>query len=240
MSRAEGAYARALKEIARHVGAIIAGSYTDSKDEHSISAMLNAYADALKPWATATARRMIEDVNARDLASWKALGREISAQLRFDITRAPVGETMRALLGEQVGLIQSLPIEAAQRVHEFTLKGLEGSLRQNEVAAAILRSSEVAQSRAVLIARTEVARTASVLTQSRAVHIGSTHYVWETAHDRDVRPGHKAMQGKVCEWANPPAVNENGRIMYHHPGQIWNCRCWPRPIIPTDPVGRPA
>ncbi len=196
--------------------------------------MLRAYAEALKPWATATAKRMLADVNARDLASWRGLGEAISRQLRFDILRAPVGETMRGLLAEQVTLIQSLPIEAAQRVHEFTLKGLEGSVRPKEVAAAILRSGEVTQSRATLIARTEVARTASVLTQARATHAGSTHYIWETSEDHDVRPGHRAMQGKVCEWASPPAVNEGGRIMYHHPGQIWNCRCWPRPILDLD------
>ena len=79
-----------------------------------------------------------------------------------------------------------------------------------------------------------MARTATTLTKVRAQAVGSTHFVWETSRDGAVRPGHKAMQGKVCEWDNPPAVNENGRIMHFHPGSIWNCRCWARPVIDLD------
>ncbi len=175
---------------------------------------------------------MLEEVNARNLDSWQSLGYAISSQLRADILHAPVGQQMRELMGLQVGLIQSLPTEAAQRVHDLTMKGLEDSRRAKEVAADIMRTSEVTQSRAVLIARTETARTASVLTQARAQSAGSTHYIWRTADDGDVRPGHRAREGQVCEWANPPAVREAGRVMHFHPGTIWNCRCWPEPIIP--------
>lgn len=197
----------------------------------SMMQLLRAYADALKPWATHTAHRMLTEVDARDRDSWRSLGNAISAQLRHDIMHAPTGVAMRRLLHGQVDLITSLPTEAAKRVHELTLKGLENSSRAASFVDEIRRSGEVTQSRAVLIARTEVARTASVLTQTRAMAAGSTHYSWETSEDGDVRPGHQAMQGQVCEWANPPAVMENGKIMHFHPGTIWNCRCWPRPII---------
>jgi SPP1 gp7 family putative phage head morphogenesis protein len=197
----------------------------------TVTQMLKAYAEALKPWAAGAARRMLAEVDAADRDSWRSLGHAISAQLRHDIMHAPTGVVMRRLLHSQVDLITSLPTEAAQRVHELTLKGLENSSRAASYVAEIRRSGEVTQSRAVLIARTEVARTASVLTQTRAMSAGSTHYVWETSEDGTVRPGHQAMQGKVCEWANPPAVQENGKVMHFHPGTIWNCRCWPRPII---------
>jgi hypothetical protein len=56
---------------------------------------------------------------------------------------------------------------------------------------------------------------------------------WRTSEDGTVRPGHKAMNGKVCEWASPPAVIENGQVMHHHAGCIWNCRCWCEQLL-TD------
>jgi SPP1 gp7 family putative phage head morphogenesis protein len=230
--RAERNFLAHLRGVATHVGHIIKGF--DPEDDAmvpTLQQLLRAYADALKPWAVSTVKAMLGEVDARDRDSWRSLGTAISRQLHRDILGAPIGGVMRALLGEQVELITSIPLEAGQRVHRLMLKGLENSQRAAAYVDEIENSGDVARSRAVLIARTEVARTASVLTQARAMHAGITHYRWQTSKDSDVRPGHKAMQGKICEFAKPPAVNENGRIMHHHPGQIWNCRCWAEPLV---------
>ncbi len=196
--------------------------------------VLKAYVDALVPWAERAALRMIQEVNARDRDAWHELGASISQQLHRDLREAPIGNRVQELMQQQVTLIQSIPLKAAERAHELVLEGLEGSKRASEVATELLRTTEVTTSRATLIARTETSRVATVLVQTRAEAVGSTHYVWRTAGDADVRPGHQAMAGKVCEWANPPAVEENGRIMHFHPGSVWNCRCYSEPVI-SDP-----
>lgn len=175
---------------------------------------------------------MLLEVDSREREAWRALGNAISTALRDEILSAPIGDTLRQRLDDQVELILSIPIEAGQRVHRLTLQALEDSTRAKAIAQQIRASTEVAESRALLIARTEVARTASVLTQARCEYVGSTGYIWRTSEDEDVRPGHKAMANKVCEWANPPEVDEGGRRMRFHAGQIWNCRCWPEPILP--------
>lgn len=196
----------------------------------TIMDMLRRYAEALTPWAAATAAKMIEDVNHQDLASWKSAGQEISRLLRIEVMTAPTGKAMRELLNEQVTLIQSIPLEAAKRVHELTIKGLEDSTRAAQIAKEILRSNEVAASRAMLIARTEVARTAATLKQARAESIGSTHYIWRTSHDSDVRADHKALDGKVFAWNDPPVADKASGTKAN-PGCIWNCRCYAEPII---------
>jgi len=228
-------YERSLRSIGEHVGNLITG-VTQGKNWletiPTLRQLLEAYAEALKPWATATAHRMLMDIDAQDRKAWLSLGSAISTQLRQDILRAPVGERLRELLAEEVSLIRSIPTDAALRVHELSIKALENSGRYRELTEEVMRSGEVAKSRATLIARTETSRTATALTQVRAEAAGSTHYVWETSRDSSVRPGHKVMQGKVCAWDDPPAVDEgDGHIMHHHPGSIWNCRCWARPIV---------
>jgi len=55
-----------------------------------------------------------------------------------------------------------------------------------------------------------------------------------TAEDSDVRPGHKAMKGKIFRWDTPPEVEENGRYMRHGPGEVWNCRCFAYPLFDDD------
>lgn len=234
-ARAERTYVRSLKDVGRQVGQIINGFEPgDIAAFPSLEQLLQRYAEALTPWAERTAGQMLHEVNARDRESWRALGNAISKQLHSDLLSAPIGGVMRALLDEQVGYITSIPLEAAQRVHELTLKGLESGTRAREYVEEIQRSGDVAESRAILIARDGVSRTAGVLTRTRSLHAGLSQYFWRTAGDQDVRPGHKAMSGKVCDFANPPAVDEGGRIMHFHPGEIWSCRCYAEPIIPDD------
>lgn len=223
--RIEQRYALQLRKVAEQVGSIIS-PFTpgDMSAVPAIEQLLKAYSDMLKGWATQTASNMLMDVALRDEQAWQTMAKELSAGLRQEIRNAPTGKVMKALLAEQVTLIQSIPLEAAQRVHRLTLEGLEDSTRFQEIAAEIRRSGEVAQSRSILIARTEVARTSTTLTQARAEHIGSEGYFWETAGDSTTRPSHKAMQGKFVRWDEPPTLDG----LKGHAGCTPNCRCWCR------------
>jgi SPP1 gp7 family putative phage head morphogenesis protein len=232
LGRAERQFNLQLRQVGAHVGQLVKGFEAgDAEALPRLLHLLRAYSDALTPWAVSAVRRMLGEVNDRDVSSWRSLGTAMGRQLHHDIFKTDVGHVMARLLHEQVGLIKSLPVEAGERVHELTLRGLENSERAASYADEIRRSGEVTKARATLIARTEVARTASILTQTRAMAAGITHYRWQTSEDADVRRGHAAMQGKVCRFDTPPAVEENGRIMHFHPGQIWNCRCWPEPLV---------
>src|SRR5690348_8779908 len=229
---AELQYARQLRKVARQVGHLISGfDATDPSVVPTMRQMLEQYAKALEPWAVQTASRMLAGVDKRDENAWAELTRELSLGIRREVRTAPTGEVLRALLGEQVKLIKSLPLDAAQRVHELTLRGLEDSTRASEIAKEIARSGEVSMNRATLIARTEVARTASTLMQARAQHVGSVEYIWRTAGDSDVRESHRKMAGKVVRWDTPPHLSD-GTVT--HAGQIYNCRCYPEPILPED------
>lgn len=199
----------------------------------TIEQLLRRYAEALTPWAEATAARMLADIERRDEQAWKAWmaqAQEMSRALQAEIRNAPTGETMRALMAEQVGLIKSIPLDAAERVHRLTIEGIEDSTRAREISKAIQESGEVAKSRADLIARTEVTRTATTLTQARALHVGSQGYIWRTAGDGDVRESHREMNGKFVAWDDPPTLDK----MAGHAGQFPNCRCYPEPAIPED------
>src|SRR5215469_3996805 len=114
--------------------------------------MLEKYAEALDGWALRTASAMVAEVDARDRKAWMQYAAEMSEQLRREIRTAPTGESMREILADQVTLIKSIPLEAAKRVHELTLAGLENSSRGSEIVKEIMRSGEVAISRANLIA----------------------------------------------------------------------------------------
>lgn len=228
-------YARQLLKIARHVGDIIAAFPPgDPAAAPVIRRNLEQYSEAIHGWARVTASHMLDMVDHVDVTTWAARALELGSALRMEIRRAPTGAVMQSLLGEQVTLIKSIPLEAAQRVHDWTLTGIEDATRSTEVAAEILRSNDVAANRAKLIARTEVARTASKLTQARAVRIGSEGYIWRTVGDSDVRQSHKEMNGKFVRWDAPPHFDDGGGE--YHAGCVWNCRCYPEPVLPPIPT----
>ncbi|AIO23380.1 phage head morphogenesis protein [Burkholderia cepacia] len=176
---------------------------------------------------------MLADLNRRDEQAWMQNAQDMSHALRDELRRAPTGETMRALMAEQVGLIKSIPLDAAERVHRLTIEALEDSTRASEISKMIQASGSVAKSRADLIARTEVGRTATTLTEARALHVGSPGYFWRTSDDSDVREDHRILEGRFITWDNPPiADRRTGRRA--HAGCIYGCRCYPEVVFPKD------
>lgn len=231
--RGESAYAVNLRKIAKHVEDIIkAFDPEDISQVLQLEQSLRRYSDLLTPWARMTAKRMLVDVSRRDEKVWAEYTQFLGINLRHEIATAPTGEVMRDLMNEQVSLITSLPLDAAQRVHELAIGSLYEGARAEEIAAEILRTGDVTKSRANLIARTEVGRAATTLTQARAEYVGSVGYIWTSAHDSDVRPLHKRLDGTFHAWNDPPVSGEKGERA--HAGCIYNCRCFAYPVLPGE------
>jgi SPP1 gp7 family putative phage head morphogenesis protein len=229
--RAETQYAIQLRSLAKQIGLIVTGMWPE-EPEGRIAAALMAYAELIGPWAQTTAARMLADVSRRDQAQWNRISRTMRRSLRQEIETAPTGAALKQLLDLQVQLITSLPINAAKRVHDLAVEGLQTGDRAKELAARILETGSVTVSRANLIARTETARAASTLVQVRAQHVGSTAYIWRTSGDSDVRPLHRKLNGHVFRWDDPPIAGERGERA--HPGCIYSCRCFADPVIPEQ------
>ena len=176
--RLELDYLRRLRQVVRQVDDMVKMSAPrgEVKDLAALQQMLRKYSEAITPWARSVAERMLENIQRKDELSWSRFGKDIGRSLRKEIQHAPTGEVLRSFLNEQVTLITSLPLDAAQRVHKLTLEGMTQGTRANEIAREILRTGDVLESRAKLIARTEVARTASALTMARAQFVGCQAY----------------------------------------------------------------
>lgn len=246
----EREFAVRLRSVARRIQEIVRGFVHPSDEElppdalAQISAELDRYAQTIAPWATAVSRRMLADVERRDKTAWQRLSRQMGHSLWQEIEGAPIGNVLRQSLERQVGLITSLPREAADRVHNLALTGLATGRRAGEIryparppgglAKDILDTGHVTVSRANTIARTETSRAAGELTAARAEYVGSTHFIWRATMDADTRPLHRKLNGRVFPWAAPPIAGDKGE--HALPGGIYNCRCWADPILPEKIV----
>lgn len=231
MRNAERAFAAQLRKIARHIGDIV--QQFDPDDPHYIAEMtdtLRRYSELIKPWSRSVVRRLLAEVSRRDELAWTRYSRTMGIEMRRQITQAPVGHVAQQLMNEQVNLITSLPLDAAQRVHELAIRSRYEGGRAAEIREAILDTGSVTRARAELIARTETGRAATTFAQARAQSIGSEGYIWRTSRDRRTRPLHRALEGTFHRWTDPPIAGERGERA--HPGSIYNCRCIPEPVLP--------
>ena len=175
---------------------------------------------------------MLADVSRRNERAWAEHGRDIGRELGAVIRDTPVGGVFRALLRDQVGLIQSIPLDAAERVHASVQKGMLSGERSATLARSLSEQQSIPIWRAKLIARTEVSRASVALTRARAEAIGSKGYIWRTVGDADVRPDHKRMEGEFVPWGLPPSFPSEPTLGAYHAGAGPNCRCYPEPVLP--------
>ncbi|MCU4406493.1 phage head morphogenesis protein [Acinetobacter junii] len=222
-------YSQQLRKIAGYVDTIVKGfDVSDPRNYPLIAASLNEYSNTLHHWAQNAAGRIITDVALRDEKTWLIYAQDLSRGVRDQIRNTEVGGVYQELLNDQVRLIKSLPLEAAQRVHDLSTRALIEGGRASEISSLIMATGHVTKSRANTIARTEVSRATSVFTQARAQNLGSEGYNWHTSEDVDVRPSHDEMNGKFVYWDKPPTLDR----MTGHAGCLPNCRCFGEPVIP--------
>jgi len=221
---AEREYERQLRSVAKQVGHLIKLYQDGARMLPGFDKAIAGYVEALAPWASRVAERMLEAVGRTNYRQWMASSRAIGRELKADVN---VMEA-RLIQQEQVVLIQSLPTEAAARAQKLAFDAAIGGRRIDEIEAEIKRSGEVTAARATLIARTEVAKANSTITETRAKSVGSTQYIWRTAEDAAVRESHAEMEGVVVDWDNPPTLSDGTTT---HAGMIYNCRCYAEPII---------
>jgi SPP1 gp7 family putative phage head morphogenesis protein len=228
-----------LLQVAKQIDFIVKGFAPDGyiKDPVALNKALSQYADMLPPWAAAVSTKMIADVSHANADTFKQVGKDMGRALLKEINAAPIGDVMRGLLAEQVTLISGLPLRAAERIHELTIEGITKGTRANVIAEEILKSGEVSAFNARRIARTEVSRTASTLTEARAKFVGSEGYIWRSVEDSDVRNkdgnpegSHRLLNGTYIRWDSPPVASTDGTKA--HAGCIYFCRCFPEPVIP--------
>lgn len=102
------------------VGDIVNGTYDGSNDSvYHVMDSLNRYSDLIDGWARTTASKMFDAVNAKDVAMWRSNSQEISAGLRQIVENTAVGQVARNIVEEQIKLIKSLPLQAADRVQDI-------------------------------------------------------------------------------------------------------------------------
>ncbi len=191
-------------------------------------------------------RRMVTPLAVQNMATWRKAAKKASKNpLFYFMLMRELNDGLKLDIESQVKenaeLIKTLPIDTANKVvfdiEKYTFEGI----RAEEIANKITKYTDKhARASARLIARTEVSKTTTALTRARSENLGLNWYIWRTALDGDrVRKSHRNMEGVLVNWSEPPSpeklVGEKD-VGNYHAGNIWNCRCYPEPIVDEDDI----
>ena len=200
-------------------------------------------------YITSIVRRMVNPIFASNYSTWRRAARAATESrlvynnLLIEL-REGLGLEVETQVEKNATLIRTLPTDTANKVvNDIARLSVEG-LRASEIAEQIKKYTDKhARASARLIARTEVSKTSTAITQSRSKKLGLDWYVWRTAQDgKRVREQHRIMEGVLVNWNNPPSPEElDGlpSVGNYHAGCIWNCRCYAEPLIEVDDVHWP-
>lgn len=230
-----------FKKIAQSVG----------KDQVLYMQRMNQFQNSYQyeKYIMSAVKRMVTplaDINAR---TWREAARtHTRGRFLYNLLLEEIQQGKDVLINDRVienaALIKTLPNDVAEKVvKDIAEEALKG--RRARSIEQVIRQETDKHSRASarLIARTEVAKTQSALTQARAQTLDLQWYVWRTALDGNrVRKSHRLMEGVIVNWNDPPspeALAGENSIGNYHAGNIWNCRCYSEILLDVDDVKWP-
>lgn len=152
------------------------------------------------------------------------------------------GEFYREILDrwidQNVSLIKSIPYDCLNEMQAITQKGFVDGRTITDISKDIQKAYSVSRSKALFIARDQMAKLNSEITQHQQRDAGVNRYIWSTSGDERVRKSHAELDGKVFSWDSPPVVDKRtGRRA--HPGEDYQCRCVALPLFDYDDIDLP-
>ncbi len=242
---AEKAFYKQLKKVAEASGHIVDQHVDGVRINNTVEMMeeLERYSQKLTPWALKQSAKLLQQVQKSNRRAYQNKSKAIGTALKFGVAESNVTQAALALMNEQVGLIKSIPIEAGLRAQKIAFDAALSGTRAEantdtikELEKEMGMTTEVARSRALLIARTETARANATINQARAMSVGSSQYRWHNSGDEAVRHSHRVykgrrLQGMIFSWDAPPTLSDG---MTGHPGTFPNCRCFAEPVFENE------
>lgn len=163
----------------------------------------------------------------------KALKRSFATAgltIKFAPTRQMI-DGYKAVVGENVGLIKSIPQEALKKVQRDVYSAITKGSDLASLSVKIRDTYDVTYNRAALIARDQNNKAKAVFEAARRQQLGISEAIWQHSHGgAEPRPTHVALDGKrytIAKGAWDSAVKQ-----FIQPGELINCRCVSKAVIP--------
>lgn len=164
---------------------------------------------------------------ATDSAMRNAL-KDAGWTVKFKLTPA-MKDAFDASLGENVALIRSIPEEYLLKVQGIVSRSYTAGRDLETMTKRLKKLYPQAANRATLIARDQSNKANASVTHARYAELGIEEAIWMHSHGGKIpRPDHVAADGRKYKVAKGCLISGE----YIRPGELINCRCTSRPVLP--------
>jgi SPP1 gp7 family putative phage head morphogenesis protein len=198
-----------------------------------------------------SAQAIAVDVSQVNRNQWGRIQRSLVG-VELGVGEPWLANQMASFTAQNTSLITKLSEDSIANIEGAIQRGLQAGERVGAIRERVLDQVNVSFKRAQLIARDQVAKFNSQLTQNRQESIGVTKYIWRTSRDERVRgrpggkyasarPTHWALEGKMCRWDDATVYSDDGGETWKkrssigavelHPGMDYQCRCTAEPVL---------
>lgn len=252
--RIEQSFHRNLQELAK----LIIKEVGNTTDIDMINSILKSLINSreYQRFAESIAKKMVTHLfddqgkTWREAAFLNGKGSFIYAYLQREL-KGQTGRLLKDQIRRNAEIIRTLPLNISKDVTEYVSKESLKGRRASDIAKEIQKMfPEQTRARASLIARTEVSKTQSQLTESMCRQFGVNWYIWHavggSSGDGRTRKSHKGMANVLVNWNEPPAPEDlfpqygktgkkyKNTLGHYHAGCCPNCRCYAQPVINLD------
>jgi uncharacterized protein with gpF-like domain len=163
-------------------------------------------------------------------ASFTSSFRKAGMTVKWHFTPA-MRDAYTAVVNENVALIKSIPAEYLTQIQGHVMRSVAAGRDMGYLAKVLKEQFGVTKRRAALIARDQNEKATAVVVKTRQQEAGITQAIWRhSAAGRHPRPGHvKAGRDNLVYNVAEGAFIDGEWIW---PGELINCRCFSRSIIP--------
>lgn len=165
----------------------------------------------------------------------KAAFAEAGFTVKFSPNEASI-KAYRAVVSEQVNLIKSIPAQYLKDVQSNVWTSVMKGGDLHSLSKNLQKNYDVTAKRAALIARDQNNKAAGTIEKVRQQELGITDAYWQhSGGGKEPRPTHLAADGvryKIARGMWDPDANGKGKGQFVQPGELINCRCTNRPILP--------
>jgi SPP1 gp7 family putative phage head morphogenesis protein len=158
--------------------------------------------------------------------------------VKFDPTPASRA-AYQLVIAEQVNLIKSIPAQYLKDVESKVWNSVMKGADMHALATDLRKTYGVSRDRAATIARDQNNKAKAIIEKTRREELGITEAYWQhSAGGKVPRVTHVAMSGKRYRLSEGMYDSAAGK--YIMPGELVNCRCTSKAIIPAFDTERPA
>ncbi|WP_278941209.1 minor capsid protein [Anaerotruncus colihominis] len=154
-------------------------------------------------------------------------------------------EALHRWVDENINKIKGIPNETLGSMREIILDGFKKGRTVTDISKKIQQAYGVTRRKAQALARDQVGSLNAQISKLQQKDAGCTKYRWSSSKDSRVRHCHRALDGKIFDWDDPPEMwyeTKSGRVYtgrHCHPGEDYLCRCVAIPVFDYDTVNVP-